>query len=82
MKKHPEIFTQETSVPNFSQNGPFLKPPGCPKVLGHTRHDRQTDTQTLTDSSSTEVKKKHVIGEKLIANFRKKRVRVKLEKPW
>ena len=36
-KKSPQIFTQGTSVPNFSQIEPFLKPPGCPnKVLGQT----------------------------------------------
>ena len=33
MKKHPQIFTQGTSVQNFSQIRPFLKSPGCPKVL-------------------------------------------------
>ena len=32
-KKHPQIFTQATSVPNFSQIEPFLKPPGCPKLF-------------------------------------------------
>ena len=55
-KKHPQIFTQATSVQNFSQIEPFLKPPACPKVLRQT--DRYTDRQTLSDSSSTEVEKK------------------------
>ena len=62
MKNHPQIFIQGTSVPNFSQIEPFLKPPDCPKVLG--QKDRQTDRQihrqTLSDSSSTEVEKRLV----------------------
>ena len=55
-KKHPQVFTQGTSVPNFSRIEPFLGSLGCPKVLGHTyrQTDRQTDRQTLSDSSSTE----------------------------
>ena len=32
-KKQPQVFTQGTSVPNFSQIRPFLKSPDCPKVL-------------------------------------------------
>ena len=32
-KKHPKIFTQGTSVPNFSQIQQFLKSPECRKVL-------------------------------------------------
>ena len=40
-------------MPNFSQIRQFLKFPGCPKVLGQTH--RYTDTQILSDSSSTEV---------------------------
>ena len=35
-KKHPQGFTQGTSVQNFSQIGPFLKSPACPKVLRKT----------------------------------------------
>ena len=47
-------------MPNFSQIGPFLKSPGCPKVFVTDRQkdrkkDRKTDRQTLSDSSSTEV---------------------------
>ena len=45
-KKHPQIFTQGTSVSNFSQIQPFLGSPGCPKVFGNTHTDRHTDRQT------------------------------------
>ena len=53
MKKTPQVFTQGRSVQNFSQIERFLKSPACPKVFGQT--DIQTDRQTLSDSSSTEV---------------------------
>ena len=48
MKKIPQVFTQGTSVQNFSQIPPFLKSPGS----------GQTCIQTLSDSSSTEVENK------------------------
>ena len=50
MKKTAQIFTQGTSVQNFSQIRPFLKSPGCPKVFG-------TDRQIFSGSSSTEAEK-------------------------
>jgi len=43
-KKHPQVFTRGTSVPNFSQIQPILGSAGCPKVFGQT--DRRTDRQT------------------------------------
>ena len=47
-KKHPQVFTQGASVPNFSQIRPFLSSPGCLENFRTHRH-------TLSDSSSTEV---------------------------
>ena len=48
MKKSPQIFTQGTSVQNFSQIQPFLNSLGCPIVFG-------THRQAFSDSSSTKV---------------------------
>jgi len=33
-KKQPQVFTQGTSVSNFSQMQPFLSYVGCSKVFG------------------------------------------------
>jgi len=44
MKKHPQVFTQGTSVPNFNQIQPFLGSIDWPKVFGRT--DGRTDRQS------------------------------------
>ena len=57
-EKDTQIFTQGTSVQNFSQIRPFLKFPGCQQVL---RTHTQTHTQTFSDSSSNEVENRYTI---------------------
>ena len=64
-KKQPQIFTQGTSVQDFSQIRPFLKSPGCPKVFW----DKHTHRQKFSDSSSTEVENILPLGREYYTNL-------------